>query len=132
MNFLGTADPEWWPPNFAVLDPTEELRFLRARIAQLERQQTTNSPTSKMEMNNLSLKFLFSKSTKYKIEASRKRNCCEDLMKMELELKKVKDLVGSRKGNESAEGRADCKDGAVSETTAAEHGRVDQRTKGKR
>uniref|UniRef100_A0A914I9W9 Uncharacterized protein n=1 Tax=Globodera rostochiensis TaxID=31243 RepID=A0A914I9W9_GLORO len=108
MNFLGTADPEWWPPNFAVLDPTEELRFLRARIAQLERQQTTNSPTSKMEM------------------------CCEDLMKMELELKKVKDLVGSRKGNESAEGRADCKDGAVSETTAAEHGRVDQRTKGKR
>uniref|UniRef100_A0A183BY77 B30.2/SPRY domain-containing protein n=1 Tax=Globodera pallida TaxID=36090 RepID=A0A183BY77_GLOPA len=43
-----TADQqECWPPNFANLDPSEELRLLRARIAQLERQQTINkSPSS--------------------------------------------------------------------------------------
>uniref|UniRef100_A0A183C540 B30.2/SPRY domain-containing protein n=1 Tax=Globodera pallida TaxID=36090 RepID=A0A183C540_GLOPA len=38
---------ECWPPNFANLDPSDELRLLRARIAQLERQQTiNNSPNS--------------------------------------------------------------------------------------
>uniref|UniRef100_A0A914HU27 B30.2/SPRY domain-containing protein n=1 Tax=Globodera rostochiensis TaxID=31243 RepID=A0A914HU27_GLORO len=41
-----TTDQEWWPPNFANLDSFEELRLLRARIAQLERQQTINSPIS--------------------------------------------------------------------------------------
>ncbi|KAI3419393.1 hypothetical protein GPALN_006638 [Globodera pallida] len=41
-----TADPEWWPPNFANLDPSEEMRLLHARIAQLKHQQATNSPTS--------------------------------------------------------------------------------------
>uniref|UniRef100_A0A183BSP8 B30.2/SPRY domain-containing protein n=1 Tax=Globodera pallida TaxID=36090 RepID=A0A183BSP8_GLOPA len=42
-----TADPEWWPPNLANLDPSEEMRLLQARIAQLKsHQQTTNSPTS--------------------------------------------------------------------------------------
>uniref|UniRef100_A0A183CL90 Activin_recp domain-containing protein n=1 Tax=Globodera pallida TaxID=36090 RepID=A0A183CL90_GLOPA len=42
-----TADPEWWPPNLANLDPSEEMRLLQARIVQLKsRQQTTNSPTS--------------------------------------------------------------------------------------
>uniref|UniRef100_A0A914HWK2 B30.2/SPRY domain-containing protein n=1 Tax=Globodera rostochiensis TaxID=31243 RepID=A0A914HWK2_GLORO len=41
-----TTDQECWPPNFANLDSSEELRLLRARIAQLERQQTINSPTS--------------------------------------------------------------------------------------
>uniref|UniRef100_A0A183CHD2 Coiled-coil domain containing 73 n=1 Tax=Globodera pallida TaxID=36090 RepID=A0A183CHD2_GLOPA len=40
-----TADPEW-PPNFANLDPSEEMHLLSARIAQLKRQQTTNSSTS--------------------------------------------------------------------------------------
>uniref|UniRef100_A0A183CKX3 B30.2/SPRY domain-containing protein n=1 Tax=Globodera pallida TaxID=36090 RepID=A0A183CKX3_GLOPA len=38
---------ECWTPNFANLDPSDELRLLRARIAQLERQQTiNNSPNS--------------------------------------------------------------------------------------
>ncbi|KAI3418234.1 hypothetical protein GPALN_010451 [Globodera pallida] len=37
---------EWWPPNFANLDPSVEMRLLHARIAQLKHQQTTNSPTS--------------------------------------------------------------------------------------
>ncbi|KAI3418235.1 hypothetical protein GPALN_010452 [Globodera pallida] len=37
---------EWWPPNFANLDPSEEKRLLLARIAELDHQQTTNSPTS--------------------------------------------------------------------------------------
>uniref|UniRef100_A0A914H764 B30.2/SPRY domain-containing protein n=1 Tax=Globodera rostochiensis TaxID=31243 RepID=A0A914H764_GLORO len=43
-----TADhQECWPPNFANLAPSEELRLLRARIVHLERQQTiNNSPTS--------------------------------------------------------------------------------------
>uniref|UniRef100_A0A914I6E8 B30.2/SPRY domain-containing protein n=1 Tax=Globodera rostochiensis TaxID=31243 RepID=A0A914I6E8_GLORO len=34
------------PPNVANLDPSEEKRLLLARIAELDRQQTTNSPTS--------------------------------------------------------------------------------------
>ncbi|KAI3415276.1 hypothetical protein GPALN_004891 [Globodera pallida] len=37
---------ECWPPNFANLDPSKELRLLRARIAQLEHQQTMSSSTS--------------------------------------------------------------------------------------
>uniref|UniRef100_A0A183C4R2 B30.2/SPRY domain-containing protein n=1 Tax=Globodera pallida TaxID=36090 RepID=A0A183C4R2_GLOPA len=41
-----TANPEWWPPSFDNLDPSEEKRLLLARIAELDRQQTTNSPTS--------------------------------------------------------------------------------------
>uniref|UniRef100_A0A914H6F3 B30.2/SPRY domain-containing protein n=1 Tax=Globodera rostochiensis TaxID=31243 RepID=A0A914H6F3_GLORO len=42
-----TADQqEYLPPNFANLHPSEELRLLRAQIAQLERQQTMNSSTS--------------------------------------------------------------------------------------
>ncbi|KAI3408845.1 hypothetical protein GPALN_007442 [Globodera pallida] len=42
-----TADQhECWPPNFANLDPSKELRLLRARIAQLEHQQTMSSSTS--------------------------------------------------------------------------------------
>uniref|UniRef100_A0A183BYK3 B30.2/SPRY domain-containing protein n=1 Tax=Globodera pallida TaxID=36090 RepID=A0A183BYK3_GLOPA len=42
-----TTDSEWWPPNFANLDPSEEIRLLNVRIAQLKhQQQTTNSPTS--------------------------------------------------------------------------------------
>ncbi|KAI3408205.1 hypothetical protein GPALN_012051 [Globodera pallida] len=36
---------ECWPPNFAN-DPSKELRLLRARIAQLEHQQTMSSSTS--------------------------------------------------------------------------------------
>uniref|UniRef100_A0A914H5V6 Uncharacterized protein n=1 Tax=Globodera rostochiensis TaxID=31243 RepID=A0A914H5V6_GLORO len=38
--------PKWWPPNFANLDPFEEKQLLLARIAELDRQQTTNSPNS--------------------------------------------------------------------------------------
>uniref|UniRef100_A0A183BTG1 CUE domain-containing protein n=1 Tax=Globodera pallida TaxID=36090 RepID=A0A183BTG1_GLOPA len=41
-----TADPEHLWPTFANLDPSEEVRRLRARIAQLESQQTMNLPTS--------------------------------------------------------------------------------------
>uniref|UniRef100_A0A914IGA4 B30.2/SPRY domain-containing protein n=1 Tax=Globodera rostochiensis TaxID=31243 RepID=A0A914IGA4_GLORO len=41
-----TADQEHLWPTFANLDPSEELRLLRARIAQLERQQSINSSTS--------------------------------------------------------------------------------------
>ncbi|KAI3418350.1 Ran-binding protein 9 [Globodera pallida] len=48
-----TADPECWPPNFTNLDPSEELRLLRARIAQLERQQTTKPSTSNASFNLL-------------------------------------------------------------------------------
>ncbi|KAI3417692.1 hypothetical protein GPALN_012167 [Globodera pallida] len=72
-----TADPECWPPNLANLDPSEELRLLRARIAQLERQQTTNSSTSNAIFNLLT-------SRRYR----------EKLMKTERELKDTKELVG--------------------------------------
>uniref|UniRef100_A0A183CI78 B30.2/SPRY domain-containing protein n=1 Tax=Globodera pallida TaxID=36090 RepID=A0A183CI78_GLOPA len=72
-----TGDPECWPPNFANLDPSEELRLLRARIAQLERQQTTNSSTSNASFNLLT-------SRRYR----------EKLMKTERELKDTKELVG--------------------------------------
>uniref|UniRef100_A0A183C587 B30.2/SPRY domain-containing protein n=1 Tax=Globodera pallida TaxID=36090 RepID=A0A183C587_GLOPA len=41
-----TADQEHLWPTFANLDPSEELRLLRDRIAQLERQQMINSPIS--------------------------------------------------------------------------------------
>ncbi|KAI3421848.1 hypothetical protein GPALN_012392 [Globodera pallida] len=41
-----TADQEHLSQTLANLDPSEELRILRARIAQLECQQTTNSSTS--------------------------------------------------------------------------------------
>uniref|UniRef100_A0A914HEU3 B30.2/SPRY domain-containing protein n=1 Tax=Globodera rostochiensis TaxID=31243 RepID=A0A914HEU3_GLORO len=41
-----TADSEWWPSKLAKLDPSEEMRLLHARIAQLKHQQTINSPTS--------------------------------------------------------------------------------------
>uniref|UniRef100_A0A183CK68 ATG11 domain-containing protein n=1 Tax=Globodera pallida TaxID=36090 RepID=A0A183CK68_GLOPA len=48
-----TADAEWWPPNFDNLDPSEEMRLLNARIAQLKhQQQTTNSPTSSASFEN--------------------------------------------------------------------------------
>uniref|UniRef100_A0A183CLJ7 Viral a-type inclusion protein n=1 Tax=Globodera pallida TaxID=36090 RepID=A0A183CLJ7_GLOPA len=43
---ITTADQEHLWPNLTNLDPSEELRLLRARIAQLERQQTINSSTS--------------------------------------------------------------------------------------
>uniref|UniRef100_A0A914HZU6 Uncharacterized protein n=1 Tax=Globodera rostochiensis TaxID=31243 RepID=A0A914HZU6_GLORO len=53
-----TADQqECWPPNFANLDPSEELRLLRARIVHLKRQQTfNNSPTSSNASFDLVLK----------------------------------------------------------------------------
>uniref|UniRef100_A0A914HC67 B30.2/SPRY domain-containing protein n=1 Tax=Globodera rostochiensis TaxID=31243 RepID=A0A914HC67_GLORO len=53
-----TADQqEFWPPNLANLDPSEELRLLRARIVQLERQQTFNNlPTSSNASFDLVLK----------------------------------------------------------------------------
>uniref|UniRef100_A0A183CNT3 Coiled-coil domain-containing protein 152 n=1 Tax=Globodera pallida TaxID=36090 RepID=A0A183CNT3_GLOPA len=41
-----TADQEYLWPTFSNLEPSEELRFLRARIAELERQQLTNLATS--------------------------------------------------------------------------------------
>uniref|UniRef100_A0A914HSK7 ANK_REP_REGION domain-containing protein n=1 Tax=Globodera rostochiensis TaxID=31243 RepID=A0A914HSK7_GLORO len=41
-----TADQEGLGPTLTNSDVSEELRLLRARIAQLERQQTMNSPTS--------------------------------------------------------------------------------------
>uniref|UniRef100_A0A183BXH3 B30.2/SPRY domain-containing protein n=1 Tax=Globodera pallida TaxID=36090 RepID=A0A183BXH3_GLOPA len=41
-----TADQEYLWPTFSNLDPSEELRILRGRIAELERQQSINSPTS--------------------------------------------------------------------------------------
>uniref|UniRef100_A0A914H2W2 B30.2/SPRY domain-containing protein n=1 Tax=Globodera rostochiensis TaxID=31243 RepID=A0A914H2W2_GLORO len=72
-----TADPECWPLNLANLDPPAELRLLRARIAQLERQQTTNSSTSIASFNLLT-------SRRYR----------EKLMKTERELKDTKALVG--------------------------------------
>uniref|UniRef100_A0A183BMK0 EF-hand domain-containing protein n=1 Tax=Globodera pallida TaxID=36090 RepID=A0A183BMK0_GLOPA len=68
---------ECWPPNFTNLDPSEELRLLRARIAQLERQQTTKPSTSNASFNLLT-------SRRYR----------EKLMKTERELKDTKELVG--------------------------------------
>uniref|UniRef100_A0A914HUF5 B30.2/SPRY domain-containing protein n=1 Tax=Globodera rostochiensis TaxID=31243 RepID=A0A914HUF5_GLORO len=41
-----TADSEHLWPTLTNLDPSEQLRLLRARIAQLKRQQKVNSPTS--------------------------------------------------------------------------------------
>uniref|UniRef100_A0A914HQU0 B30.2/SPRY domain-containing protein n=1 Tax=Globodera rostochiensis TaxID=31243 RepID=A0A914HQU0_GLORO len=41
-----TADQEYLWPTFSNLEPSEELRLLRARIAELERQQSNNSSTS--------------------------------------------------------------------------------------
>uniref|UniRef100_A0A183C824 B30.2/SPRY domain-containing protein n=1 Tax=Globodera pallida TaxID=36090 RepID=A0A183C824_GLOPA len=41
-----TADQEYLWPTFSNLEPSEELRLLRSRIAELERQQTINSSTS--------------------------------------------------------------------------------------
>uniref|UniRef100_A0A914HMV6 B30.2/SPRY domain-containing protein n=1 Tax=Globodera rostochiensis TaxID=31243 RepID=A0A914HMV6_GLORO len=41
-----TADQEYLSPTFANSEPSEELRLLRARIAELERQQSTNLPTA--------------------------------------------------------------------------------------
>uniref|UniRef100_A0A183CT82 BZIP domain-containing protein n=1 Tax=Globodera pallida TaxID=36090 RepID=A0A183CT82_GLOPA len=41
-----TADQEYLWPTFSNLEPSEELRLLRARIAELERQQSVNSSTS--------------------------------------------------------------------------------------
>uniref|UniRef100_A0A914HPN6 Viral A-type inclusion protein n=1 Tax=Globodera rostochiensis TaxID=31243 RepID=A0A914HPN6_GLORO len=41
-----TADQEYLWPTFSNLEPSEELRLLRARIGELERQQSNNSPTS--------------------------------------------------------------------------------------
>uniref|UniRef100_A0A183BXG5 HMG box domain-containing protein n=1 Tax=Globodera pallida TaxID=36090 RepID=A0A183BXG5_GLOPA len=41
-----TADQEYLCPTFSNLDPSEELRFLHDRIAQLELQQSINLPTS--------------------------------------------------------------------------------------
>ncbi|KAI3418657.1 hypothetical protein GPALN_007765 [Globodera pallida] len=40
------ADQEYLCPTFSNLDPSEELRLLHERIAQLELQQTNNLPTS--------------------------------------------------------------------------------------
>uniref|UniRef100_A0A914HP34 Uncharacterized protein n=1 Tax=Globodera rostochiensis TaxID=31243 RepID=A0A914HP34_GLORO len=48
-----TAEPECWPLNLASLAPSEEMQLLRARIAQLERQQTTNSSTTNASFNLL-------------------------------------------------------------------------------
>ncbi|KAI3413282.1 hypothetical protein GPALN_010780 [Globodera pallida] len=101
-----TVDPEWWPPNFANLDPVEELRFLRARIAQLEGQQTTNSPTSSaiFDLQKLGLPTLSVTEMNLTKRAMGIRQtmpnlwwCREDLMKMELELKKVKEEMKKTK-----------------------------------
>uniref|UniRef100_A0A183BPR6 B30.2/SPRY domain-containing protein n=1 Tax=Globodera pallida TaxID=36090 RepID=A0A183BPR6_GLOPA len=48
-----TADQENLGPTFLNLEPSEELRLLRARIAELERQQSINSPTSSATLNLL-------------------------------------------------------------------------------
>uniref|UniRef100_A0A183BHL1 B30.2/SPRY domain-containing protein n=1 Tax=Globodera pallida TaxID=36090 RepID=A0A183BHL1_GLOPA len=64
-----TANQEYLWPTFTNLDQSEELRLLRAKIAELERQQSINSPTS----------------------------CRENLKKMELELMKVKDEIKNAK-----------------------------------
>uniref|UniRef100_A0A183BYY8 Coiled-coil domain-containing protein 152 n=1 Tax=Globodera pallida TaxID=36090 RepID=A0A183BYY8_GLOPA len=41
-----TADQEYLWPTFSNLEPSEELRLLRARIAELEHQQSANLATS--------------------------------------------------------------------------------------
>uniref|UniRef100_A0A183CI33 B30.2/SPRY domain-containing protein n=1 Tax=Globodera pallida TaxID=36090 RepID=A0A183CI33_GLOPA len=64
-----TADQEYLWPTFTNLEPSEELRLLRAKIAELERQQSINSPTL----------------------------CRENLKKMELELMKVKEEIKNAK-----------------------------------
>uniref|UniRef100_A0A183BR84 RAB6-interacting golgin n=1 Tax=Globodera pallida TaxID=36090 RepID=A0A183BR84_GLOPA len=43
---ITTPDQEHLWPNLTNLDPSEQLRLLRGRIAQLERQQTINSSSS--------------------------------------------------------------------------------------
>uniref|UniRef100_A0A914HND5 B30.2/SPRY domain-containing protein n=1 Tax=Globodera rostochiensis TaxID=31243 RepID=A0A914HND5_GLORO len=64
-----TADQEYLGPTFTNLEPSEEFRRLRAKIADLERQQSINSPIS----------------------------CRENLKKMELELMKVKEEMKNAK-----------------------------------
>uniref|UniRef100_A0A183CG57 B30.2/SPRY domain-containing protein n=1 Tax=Globodera pallida TaxID=36090 RepID=A0A183CG57_GLOPA len=64
-----TDNQEYLWPTFTNLEPSEELRLLRAKIAELERQQSVNSPTS----------------------------CRENLKKMELGLMKVTEEMKNAK-----------------------------------
>uniref|UniRef100_A0A914H757 SPRY domain-containing protein n=1 Tax=Globodera rostochiensis TaxID=31243 RepID=A0A914H757_GLORO len=47
---ITTADQEHLWPTLTHLDSSEQLRLLRARIAQLERQQTINSPSASFDL----------------------------------------------------------------------------------
>uniref|UniRef100_A0A183CRZ2 Coiled-coil domain-containing protein 160 n=1 Tax=Globodera pallida TaxID=36090 RepID=A0A183CRZ2_GLOPA len=93
-----TADQEHLWPTFANLDPSEELRLLRARIAQLERQQTVNLPSS----SNASFDFVAENRNGFgDADTLRDRNVIEEELKMELELKKYKEEL---KGMKQLEG----------------------------
>uniref|UniRef100_A0A914IG99 B30.2/SPRY domain-containing protein n=1 Tax=Globodera rostochiensis TaxID=31243 RepID=A0A914IG99_GLORO len=89
-----TADQEHLCPTFANLDPFEELRLLRARIAQLERQQSMNSSTS-------SDGFALVAQNGNEFGDADGRNVIEEELKMELELKQHKEEL---KGMKQLEG----------------------------
>ncbi|KAI3408181.1 hypothetical protein GPALN_012028 [Globodera pallida] len=103
-----TTDQEWWPPNFANLDPSEELRLLRARISQLERQQTINiSQTSCASFDLLAQNENDAADTLYvqndeiwpnndKSMAEKLDQLEEKIKQIELELKGIKQLKGEQ------------------------------------
>uniref|UniRef100_A0A183BU52 Uncharacterized protein n=1 Tax=Globodera pallida TaxID=36090 RepID=A0A183BU52_GLOPA len=103
---MGHIIREWWPPNFANLDPSEELRLLRARIAQLERQQSINSPTSSATFDLLAQNENDAADTLYgqndenghndKSKAEKLDQLEEKIKQIELELKGIKQLKGEQ------------------------------------
>ncbi|KAI3408158.1 hypothetical protein GPALN_012006 [Globodera pallida] len=82
-----TADQEHLWATFANLAPSEELRLLRDRIAQLELQQTINSSTSSDGFD-----FVAQNGNEVgNADTLGDRNEIEEEMQMELELKEVKE-----------------------------------------
>ncbi|KAI3408161.1 hypothetical protein GPALN_012009 [Globodera pallida] len=82
-----TADQEHLWTTFANLAPSEELRLLRDRIAQLELQQTINSSTSSDGFD-----FVAQNGNEIgNADTLGDRNEIEEEMQMELELKEVKE-----------------------------------------
>uniref|UniRef100_A0A183BLU8 B30.2/SPRY domain-containing protein n=1 Tax=Globodera pallida TaxID=36090 RepID=A0A183BLU8_GLOPA len=73
-------------PTFANLGPSEELRLLRDRIAQLGRQQTINSTTSSDGFD-----LVAQNGNEFVDDTLGDQNIIEEELKMELELKEVKE-----------------------------------------
>uniref|UniRef100_A0A183CP91 Cilia- and flagella-associated protein 36 n=1 Tax=Globodera pallida TaxID=36090 RepID=A0A183CP91_GLOPA len=98
-----TADQEYLWPTFANLDPSEEVRRLRARIAELNRQEMLFSPISSASFD------LMAQNGNEVGDADTldDQNEIEEKMKMELEeeLKKEKQLQEELKNAEKSIGR---------------------------